>query len=101
MQDPFAPSEIGYRWSAQDYESVDGLPYVGRLTPAHERRLVATRFRKWGMSNATSAALILTDPITRVPQLVGIFGGVGGWICWSAGCGVSDGFENVGTRLTL
>src|SRR3954469_2632542 len=63
MQDRFAGAEIGYRWSAQDYESVDGLPYVGRLTPAHERIFVATGFRKWGMTNGTAAAMILTDLI--------------------------------------
>jgi Rieske Fe-S protein len=54
-------AEVGYRWSAQDYESVDGLPYVGRLTPASDRILVATAFRKWGMSNGTAAGMILRD----------------------------------------
>lgn len=54
---------IDYRWSAQDYESVDGLPYVGRLTSNHDRVWVATAFRKWGMSNGTVAAMILSDLI--------------------------------------
>lgn len=55
--------EIGYRWSAQDFETIDGLPYVGKLTSAHERVWVATGFRKWGFSNGTAAAIILTDLI--------------------------------------
>jgi glycine/D-amino acid oxidase-like deaminating enzyme/nitrite reductase/ring-hydroxylating ferredoxin subunit len=60
----FPVAEVGYRWSAQDYESVDGLPYVGRLTPGRGRIWVATAFRKWGMSNGTAAAMILSDLIS-------------------------------------
>ncbi len=33
-----------YRWSAQDYVSVDGIPYVGRLTSDQK-----TRFRRDGL----------------------------------------------------
>jgi glycine/D-amino acid oxidase-like deaminating enzyme/nitrite reductase/ring-hydroxylating ferredoxin subunit len=51
------------RWSAQDYVSVDGLPYIGRLTSDHERVFAATGFRKWGMTNGTAAAAIITDAI--------------------------------------
>ncbi|GAC69953.1 putative oxidoreductase [Gordonia soli NBRC 108243] len=47
------------RWSAQDYESFDQLPYVGRLLPGTERLLVATGFAKWGLSNGVAAALAL------------------------------------------
>jgi Rieske Fe-S protein len=54
---------IDYRWSAQDYQTVDGLPYVGRLTRRDERVLVATGFRKWGMTNGTAAAEILANGI--------------------------------------
>ncbi|MEN3273283.1 MAG: hypothetical protein V7636_2044, partial [Actinomycetota bacterium] len=59
----FSIEDIGYRWSAQDYESVDGMPYVGRLTGGRTRSWVATGFRKWGMSNGTAAAMILADLI--------------------------------------
>jgi glycine/D-amino acid oxidase-like deaminating enzyme/nitrite reductase/ring-hydroxylating ferredoxin subunit len=62
-RDRFDVEETGYRWSAQDYEAVDGIPYVGRATSATARVLVATGFRKWGMSNGTAAAMILTDLI--------------------------------------
>ena len=60
----FAVTAVDYRWSAQDYESVDGLPYVGRLTPGRQRTWVATGFRKWGISNGTAAAVLLTDAIS-------------------------------------
>jgi glycine/D-amino acid oxidase-like deaminating enzyme/nitrite reductase/ring-hydroxylating ferredoxin subunit len=59
----FAIRDVGYRWSAQDYESVDGMPYVGPLRADRRRTLVATGFRKWGMTNGTAAAVMLTDVI--------------------------------------
>src|SRR5438270_6830294 len=59
----FAIEDIGYRWSAQDYETVDGMPYVGRLTGGRSRSWVATGFRKWGLSNGTAAAMMLVDLI--------------------------------------
>ena len=62
-RDQFDIREVGYRWSAQDYESVDGMPYVGHLTSDRRRTLVATGFRKWGMTNGTAAAMMLTDLI--------------------------------------
>jgi glycine/D-amino acid oxidase-like deaminating enzyme/nitrite reductase/ring-hydroxylating ferredoxin subunit len=52
-----------YQWSAQDYVAVDGMPYVGRLSEDHERVFVATGFRKWGMTNGTAAAAIISDAI--------------------------------------
>jgi glycine/D-amino acid oxidase-like deaminating enzyme/nitrite reductase/ring-hydroxylating ferredoxin subunit len=51
-------------WSAQDYESLDGLPYVGPLLPHHDRILIATGYDKWGMTNAVAAALALTGHAT-------------------------------------
>jgi glycine/D-amino acid oxidase-like deaminating enzyme/nitrite reductase/ring-hydroxylating ferredoxin subunit len=59
----FAVESVDYRWSAQDYLTVDGLPYVGQLTAREQRVLVATGFRKWGMTNGTAAAEILADQI--------------------------------------
>jgi glycine/D-amino acid oxidase-like deaminating enzyme/nitrite reductase/ring-hydroxylating ferredoxin subunit len=52
-----------YRWSTQDYSPLDGVPYVGRLTRRGDHIYVATGFKKWGMTNGTAAALILTDLI--------------------------------------
>jgi glycine/D-amino acid oxidase-like deaminating enzyme len=59
----FDITEAGYRWSAQDYESVDGLPYIGRILPTSHRIWVATGFRKWGMTNGVVAGIILRDCI--------------------------------------
>lgn len=53
---------VGYRWSAQDYKTADGIPYVGLMTAGSRRTFVATGYGKWGMTNAT-AAIILADLI--------------------------------------
>jgi Rieske Fe-S protein len=56
----FDVASVDYRWSSQDYSTVDLLPYVGR-TPSSPHVLVATGFRKWGLSNGTAAAMMLAD----------------------------------------
>ncbi|MGM7723511.1 FAD-dependent oxidoreductase [Metabacillus sp. Hm71] len=53
--------EIKYRWSAQDLYTLDKVPYVGAITSNKPNILVATGYRKWGMSNSTAAAKLLTD----------------------------------------
>lgn len=58
----FEVRSVDYRWSAQDYVPVDMIPYVGR-SPRSERLLVATGFKKWGMSNGTAAGMILADSL--------------------------------------
>ncbi|MCZ4076501.1 FAD-dependent oxidoreductase [Rhodococcus sp. H36-A4] len=50
-----------YRWSAQDYESIDVLPYAGPLLPGDDRICVATGYDKWGMTNAAAAAMVLAQ----------------------------------------
>jgi glycine/D-amino acid oxidase-like deaminating enzyme/nitrite reductase/ring-hydroxylating ferredoxin subunit len=52
---------VEHRWSAQDPSTLDGLPYVGRLTPRNDSVLMATGFAKWGMTGGTAAALLLAD----------------------------------------
>ena len=59
----FAVESIDYRWSAQDYMSIDELPFIGPM-PRGRGILVATGFRKWGMSLGTLAAMLLHDRIT-------------------------------------
>ena len=58
----FPVASVEYRWSAQDYASVDGRPFVGRQLP-RSRVFVATGFKKWGMTNGTAAAMIVADAI--------------------------------------
>lgn len=57
--------ELLCRWSTQDYTTLDKVPYVGRLTSKLQNIYTATGFRKWGMTNSTAAAMIITDLITK------------------------------------
>jgi len=54
-----------YRWSTQDYITIDGIPYVGNLTSTSENIYVATGYGEWGMTNGTAAANILRDIIVK------------------------------------
>src|SRR5699024_9050561 len=47
--------------SAQDLITLDKVPYIGEITPGQRNILIATGYRKWGMSNGTAAALLLRD----------------------------------------
>lgn len=51
------------RWSTQDCMTLDGIPYIGRLSPYKPYLYAATGFNKWGMSHAMTAAMLLTDMI--------------------------------------
>ena len=62
-QKTFQTTEILYRWSAQDLVTLDKLPYIGQITAKRRDILIATGFRKWGMTNGTAAALLLKDII--------------------------------------
>jgi glycine/D-amino acid oxidase-like deaminating enzyme/nitrite reductase/ring-hydroxylating ferredoxin subunit len=59
-EDRFGASKVDYRWSAQDYRSVDGLPFVGPLGSSG-RVFTATGFAKWGLANGTVGAAIMVD----------------------------------------
>ena len=59
----FKIEQVLYRWSAQDYSTLDKMPYVGRVTKEQRNIFVATGYRKWGMTNGTNAALLLHDLI--------------------------------------
>lgn len=64
-KETFDLENILFRWSTQDCMTVDDIPYVGYLTSKTENVLVATGFAKWGMTNGTASAMILTDLITK------------------------------------
>ncbi|MFJ6673485.1 FAD-dependent oxidoreductase [Actinosynnema sp. NPDC091369] len=56
-------AEVTHRWSAQDPTSYDNLPMIGPYTPGSNTLYGATGFMKWGLSNGTMAAELLTDLI--------------------------------------
>lgn len=57
----FEVLDIPYRWSTQDCMTMDGIPYIGRITAKNPDIYIATGFGKWGMTNGTVAALLIKD----------------------------------------
>lgn len=62
-QSHFGARDVRYRWSSQDLQSVDKVPYIGRFSPTSRHQYTATGFRAWGITHATVAASILADLI--------------------------------------
>jgi glycine/D-amino acid oxidase-like deaminating enzyme/nitrite reductase/ring-hydroxylating ferredoxin subunit len=54
---------IEYQWASQDNETVDQVPYIGKLAPLSRRIYTATGFKKWGLAQGAAAAMILEDLI--------------------------------------
>src|SRR3546814_298700 len=48
--------DVARRWVAHDLVPSDRVPFIGRLAPGSQRRLVACGFQKWGISTAYVAA---------------------------------------------
>ncbi|GAA5078992.1 FAD-dependent oxidoreductase [Nocardia iowensis] len=68
----FPTAEPLQDWSAQDYQPVGQLPYVGPLLPGQDNILLGTGYAKWGMTNGVAAALALAGRITgKLPQWAG------------------------------
>ncbi|MBD0372432.1 MAG: FAD-dependent oxidoreductase [Pyrinomonadaceae bacterium] len=59
----FDVQSVEFRWSTQDNNTVDKVPYIGRLSAGSKDLYVATGFGGWGMTNSHVAALLLTDMI--------------------------------------
>jgi glycine/D-amino acid oxidase-like deaminating enzyme/nitrite reductase/ring-hydroxylating ferredoxin subunit len=64
-EEVFGIKEYDYRWSAQDLVTLDKLPYIGPITSAREHILVATGFKKWGMTTGTVAGRLLADYVVN------------------------------------
>ena len=54
---------IEYRWSTQDNNTIDKVPYIGKLSSGSKHLYVATGFGGWGMTNSHVAAMLLSDMI--------------------------------------
>ncbi|WEK55914.1 MAG: FAD-dependent oxidoreductase [Candidatus Cohnella colombiensis] len=62
----FDVKEIAYRWSAQDLVTLDKIPYIGQINGQNHNILIATGYRKWGMTNGTAAAHLLKNRILGI-----------------------------------
>lgn len=52
-------------WSAQDGMPLDNIPYIGQLSKKTPNIYVAAGFKKWGMTHAMAAAMIIRDSILK------------------------------------
>jgi glycine/D-amino acid oxidase-like deaminating enzyme/nitrite reductase/ring-hydroxylating ferredoxin subunit len=59
-QKHFGPGEVTHRWSAQNYRSADGLPYIGRDASGC---CIATGFATDGLTWGTLAAQVLAEQL--------------------------------------
>jgi glycine/D-amino acid oxidase-like deaminating enzyme/nitrite reductase/ring-hydroxylating ferredoxin subunit len=64
LRSEFKANLIDYYWTNEDYESMDGMPFVGRASSSTEHLYVATGFNAWGITNGTAAGMILSDLIS-------------------------------------
>ncbi|MGQ1795647.1 FAD-dependent oxidoreductase [Kocuria oceani] len=59
----FPGAERTHAWAAQDYESINVIPFIGALPRGGGNIYLATGYNKWGMSNAVAAAIALSSEI--------------------------------------
>lgn len=63
----FAGAELTHRWSAQDYESLNLVPFAGRMPRGRGRVWFATGYAKWGLTNGVAAALRISAEVRGEP----------------------------------
>jgi glycine/D-amino acid oxidase-like deaminating enzyme/nitrite reductase/ring-hydroxylating ferredoxin subunit len=63
----FGMESVDYRWSAQFYDPVDGLPYIGKLAGTY----IATGYSGEGLTFGTLAAQIIADQVQGVENPCG------------------------------
>src|SRR5918997_3926115 len=59
----FDIASIEFRWSTQDNNTVDRVPFIGKLSTGSKHLYVATGFGGWGMTNSHVAAMIIADAV--------------------------------------
>ena len=67
VSERFDLKEIEYRWSGEFFESVDGLPFVGRVS-SWDHVYVATGYAGTGMTFGTVAGKLVADLILQRPN---------------------------------
>lgn len=65
----FGVKKKWFQWSAQDLTTLDKVPYIGPITRNNDRVFIATGFRKWGMTNGTLAAKLISAYVLEEKSL--------------------------------
>ncbi|AXI80656.1 FAD-dependent oxidoreductase [Peterkaempfera bronchialis] len=70
----FDSPQFVYHWAAQDIDTTDGVPFVGRAPGGSGHLWVATGFGGWGMSGGVMAGRLLAALITgEQPPWTGLY----------------------------
>ncbi len=64
----FRITTVTNKWSDRDYLAYDGVPLIGKLYPWSKKLYVGTAYKKWGLTNGTVAAMVLSDMICSNPN---------------------------------
>ena len=64
LRTEFGIDSVDYQWTNEDYQSMDGMPFVYWRAFYRSPLQVATGFNAWGITNGTVAGMILCDLIS-------------------------------------
>jgi glycine/D-amino acid oxidase-like deaminating enzyme/nitrite reductase/ring-hydroxylating ferredoxin subunit len=67
-RDELGATDVLFRWSTQDYYSLDRVPFIGKMTPTTRHMYVGTGFSAWGMTHGVVAGRLLADLISERPN---------------------------------
>lgn len=59
----FNVKDAAYRWSAQDYQTMDKIPFIGGISSDYPGIYLGTGYNKWGMASGSFAALMISTLI--------------------------------------
>lgn len=65
-RDRFRVVEVVATWSTQDNETLDGMPYIGRIQRDDDRIYLLTGFGAWGMTTSAYGARIVADGLDGI-----------------------------------
>ena len=63
IRDNFQVGETAWRWSNEDYDTADRVPFVGQPSRSERGLYIATGFNGWGISNGTAAGIAIASEI--------------------------------------
>lgn len=59
----FKVGDMVWRWTNEDYDTADRVPYVGAPSGEAPGLYIATGFNAWGITNGTAAGILVSDLI--------------------------------------
>ena len=65
LREHFGVQKPAFRWTNEDFRSMDGMPFVGRASSSTPGLYIATGFNAWGITNGVVAAHIISDEILK------------------------------------